>query len=287
MKILFCTDGSKISYNAVKNLSGWIKDAVIDTICIIDWSFLPDEVNLEAHDFTSSCANVADTILDYAQNLIKEYGFKSGEKIKNCGSAIESILEHLNSSHYDLILMGSNGKKGLQKWLGSVSQEIINSSKISDYISKRENNKTRLLLTTDGSECSAGIIESVLPQIDFENKEIYLCTVYEDPKLLFLDGNLDQNWILDIQKEQHRYAQNTIQSIKNIIAKYNVEVCESFILSGNPSQEIIKLAKSKDIDLIVLGSRNKSLADRFLTGSESKRILENTSSDVWLVRCPL
>ena len=39
MKILFCTDGSKISFNALHNISCWIKDAIIDTICIIDWSF--------------------------------------------------------------------------------------------------------------------------------------------------------------------------------------------------------------------------------------------------------
>ena len=287
MKILFCTDGSKISYNAIKNLSSWVENATVDIICVIDWSFLPDEVNLEAHDFSFSCANVADTILDYAQDLIEEYGFEIGEKIKNCGSAIESILEQINKTQYDLILMGSNGKKGLQKWLGSVSQEIINSSRVSDYISKRENSGKNLLLTTDGSPCSAGIIESVLPQINLNDKDIYLCTVYEDPRLLFLDGNLDYNWLSDIQREQQRYAQNTINAIKEIISKHNVEVKESCILSGNPSQEIIKLAKTKEIDLIVLGSRNKSLADRLLTGSESKRILENTSSDVWLVRCPL
>ena len=32
MKILFCTDGSKISYNSVKNISAWIKEAVIDLL---------------------------------------------------------------------------------------------------------------------------------------------------------------------------------------------------------------------------------------------------------------
>ena len=285
MKILFCTDGSKISYNSVKNISAWIKEAVIDTICVIDWSFLPDEINLEQPNFTASCANVADTILNHAEKLINNLGFTSGKKIKNCGSAIESILEQINQEDYDLILMGSNGKKGIQKWLGSVSQEIINSSKISDYISKSENNKKKLLLTTDGTPCSAGIIEAIIPDLKLDDKEIHICMVNEDPKLLFLEGALDENWIADIRKQQKMYASNSIKEIQNILTKYNIHVSKTIILSGNPAQKVIDYAKENEIDLTVLGSKNKSKIDRFLTGSESKRILENTMSDVWLVRC--
>lgn len=285
MKILFCTDGSKISYNAVKNLSGWIKSATFDIICVIDWSFLPDESGIIEENFVSACANVADTILDYAENIIKECGFEVAKRIKNCGSAIETILEQSEKETYDLILMGSHGKKGIQKWLGSVSQAVIDNSKISDYISKYENNKQKILLTTDGTLCSAGIIEKILPQLELEDKEIYICMVNEDPKLLFLDGNIDTNWMLDIQKQQQIFAANSIKSIQNILKNYNIEVNETSILTGNPSQKIIEYAKQNNIDLILLGSRNKTKIDRFLTGSESKRVLENTSSDVWLVRC--
>lgn len=285
MKILFCTDGSKISYNAVKNISEWVKDAVVDIICVIDWSFLPDDVAIESSNFSMSCANVADTVLSYAERLVQEAGFEIGKKIKHCGSAIESILEQAENEDYDLILMGSNGKKGIQKWLGSVSQEIINSSKISDYISKEENKKKKLLLTTDGTLCSAGIIEEILPHLKLEDKEIYICMVNEDPSFLFLDGNIDQNWLQDIQRHQNMYASNSIKKIQDILEKYGFSANETTVLSGNPAQEIIEYTKRNEIDLVVLGSRNKSRIDRFLTGSESKRVLENTMSDVWLIRC--
>jgi len=285
MKILFCTDGSKISYSALRNIAAWINNAQIDIICVIDWSFLPDEINLEQPNFTASCANVADTIINHAEKLILELGFSCGNKIKNCGSAIESILEQTEKENYDLILMGSNGKKGIQKWLGSVSQEIINSSAISDFISKTENKKRKILFTTDGTLCSSGIIKDILPNLKLADKEIHICMVNEDPKLLFLEGALDQNWISDIQRQQKIYATNAIKGIQNILESSGAHVTETVILSGNPAQEIIKYAKDNEIDLTVLGSRNKSKIDRFLTGSESKRILENTMSDVWLVRC--
>lgn len=285
MKILFCTDGSKISFNALKNIAYWIKQATIDTICVIDWNILPAEITIDEENFSFSCANVADTILDYAEEEIKNLGLQLGNRIKNCGSAIESILEQSEKEKYDLILMGSHGKKGIQKWLGSVSQGIINSSKISDYIAKKENNKKKVLFTTDGTECSLSVIGEIISDIELSDKEVHICMVNEDPNLLFLEGTLDTNWLLDIQKQQYMYASNAIESIKKIIESRGIEVNQSTILTGIPAQEIINYAKNNEIDLIILGSRNKSKMDRFLMGSVSKRILENVVSDIWLVRC--
>lgn len=285
MKILFCTDGSKISFNALKNIAYWIKQATIDTICVIDWNILPAEITIDEENFSFSCANVADTILDYAEEEIKNLGLQLGNRIKNCGSAIESILEQSEKEKYDLILMGSHGKKGIQKWLGSVSQEIINSSKISDYIAKKENNKKKVLFTTDGTECSLSVIREIISDIELSDKEVHICMVNEDPNLLFLEGTLDTNWLLDIQKQQYMYASNSIESIKKIIESRGIEVNQTTILTGIPAQEIINYAKNNEIDLIILGSRNKSKMDRFLMGSVSKRILENVVSDIWLVRC--
>ena len=285
MKILFCTDGSKISFNALYNISAWIKSAVIDTICVIDWSFLPDEITVEEENFTYSCANVADTILDYAEEEIKKLGLIIGNRIKSCSSAIDSILEQAESEDYDLILMGSHGKKGIQKWLGSVSQEIINSSRISDYIAKEQNNRKKLLLTTDGTKCSLEIISKILPDLKLENKEIHICMVNEDPNFLFLDGALDTNWLIEIQKQQHKYAASAIKDMQSLLQEQNIKINETVILTGIPAQKIIDYARTNEIDLIVLGSKNKSKLDRFLTGSVSKRVLENVVSDIWLARC--
>jgi nucleotide-binding universal stress UspA family protein len=285
MKILYCTDGSKISYNALDNMSFWVKDAEIDTICVIDWSFLPDNIDFENQNFVELCANSADSILNYSKNKIIELGYKSEKLIKNCGSAIESILETVKSDNYDLILMGSNGKKGIQKWLGSVSQEIIKSSEISDYIVKNTNCRKRLLITTDGTQCSEGIIEDILHDLKLEDKEVHICMVNEEPSLLFLDGNLDEHWLSDIKKRQNIYANEAINKISEILKSANISVDQTAILSGNPAKEIIEYERENKIDLTILGSRNKSKLDRFLTGSESKRILENTMSDVWLARC--
>lgn len=285
MRILFCTDGSKISFDALRNISKWVNDAIIDVICVIDWSFLPDEVSIEADGFSMSCANIADSILEYAEKEIKFLNLKLGNRIKNCGSAVESILEQTEKEKYDLILMGSHGKKGIQKWLGSVSQEVLNSSKISDYISREANNRRRILFTIDGSKCSVGIIQKLLPMLNLKNKEIYVCMVVEDPNLLFLEGTLDTNWLLEIEKQQELYAAHAIKDIQKLLEDNNIMANETVILRGIPAQKIIDYSKTNEIDLIILGAHNKSRLDKFLTESVSKRVLSNVKSDVMLVKC--
>ena len=111
--------------------------------------------------------------------------------------------------------------------------------------------------------------------------------VNEDPNLLFLDGTLDTNWLLDIQKQQQIYAAKAIKDIQALLEEHNIKTTETTILSGIPAQKIIDYSRLNNIDLIILGSKNKTKLDRFLTGSVSKRVLENVVSDILLVRCKM
>ncbi len=284
MKVLFCTDGSKISFNALHNFAKWSKNAIVDAICVIDWSFLPDDISIEAEGFSINCANIADSILEYTKKETENCGLLFGEKIKQCGSAIESILEQSSKEKYDIILMGSHGKKGLQKWLGSVSREIAYADGISTYITKEENGKMRVLFATDGTESANYAVAEALNNLNLENKEIFLCTVNETPDMLFLDGTLDSNWILAIEEQQQKYSRKTLEDLTKRFKCKGFPPDESIILSGNPAQKIIDFAKARQIDLIVLGSKGKTKMQDFLLGSVSKRVLENTKSDVLIYK---
>lgn len=284
MKILFCTDGSKISLNAIKSYANWAKNAVVDTICVIDWSFLPEEISIENAGFATSCANIADNILNYAEDEISKSGLAIGERIKHCGGAVEAILEQIYTGKYELVVMGSHGKKGLQKWLGSVSRDIVDNNITSTFISKRTNAGKRMLITIDGKDDSLEVIEEQLPKFNLIDKEIYLCMVNEDPNFLFLEGNIDSHWLMQIERNQTLYSTKKINNVKEFLSNNGVTIVESATLVGIPAQEILNYAKTKDIDLIVTGSRNKTKIDTFLKGSVSKRVLENTQSDVLIIK---
>lgn len=280
MKVLFCTDGSEISLNAFNNFSNLIKEAVIDIICVIDWSFLPTSMNIEEEGYTKAYENIADSVLNFAENLVTEKGFALGEKIKNVGSASEGILEQIERDNYDLIVMGSHGKKGIQKWLGSVSRQILSNTLVPVFISKKENEGKKVLITVDGSENSINAVKRAAALLDLKDKEIHIISVKENPELLPMEATMDKNWLESIEKQQKIHATKAINKAKMIMENAQISVQNEIILTGNPAQKIIEFADKEKIDLIIMGARTKINLSKLLLGSVSKRVLENVNSDV-------
>lgn len=283
MNVLFCTDGSKISYNSIINFSSWVKDFSLDILSVVDWSCLPDSISIENSEFASQCSTSANVILDYAETYLKEMGLNVAQKIKICGEAVDTILDLVDSGKYDFVVLGSHGKKGIQKWLGSVSQEVASSANISSYISKNMNNRKKVLFAVDNSELSAKVVLNSLNFLNLEDKEIYLATVYEVPDYLFLEGNVDSTWILEIEKKQEQASRLLLNSFEKSFIEKGFEVKDKLIFRGVPSQEIINFSNKEDIDLVVTGIRTRKHLSKFLLGSVSKRILENVKSDVLIV----
>lgn len=284
MKVLFCTDGSNISYQSVLNFSHWVNDFIVDIICVVDFSFLPEEVSFEDSEFCTQCANSADSILDYSENLLTQNNISVGNKFKMCGSTVDSILDTINSNEYDIVILGSHGKKGIQKWLGSVSQEVASLTNISTYISKNPNHYKKILFALDSTENMTNIVQRSINWLNLEDKEIYLANVYEMPQYLFLEGNMDPNWIIDIQKKQEQTAHILLTQYEKMFKDSNLNIFKKAILSGIPAQEIIKYSSQENVDLVISGTRDKRIFTKFLLGSVSKRVLENVKSDVLIIR---
>lgn len=283
MRILFCTDGSEISLNSFYNISQFIKEATVDPMCVIDWSFLPASMNMESANYSKAYENIADSILNFAENLIQEQGFTLGTKIKSVGSPVESILEQTEKETYDIILLGSHGKKGIQKWLGSVSRQVISNTTIPVFISKKKTKNKKVLLTVDGSENSLNAIKHACSLLDLSEKEIDIISVKENPELLPMEASLDKNWLDNIEKQQKIHATKAINKAKSVIEKSGLMVQDEIILTGSPAQKIIELANQEDIDLIIMGPRTRTDLSKLLLGSVSKRVLENVNCDVLVI----
>lgn len=284
MRALFCTDGSKISFNALHNFAKWSKGIIVDVICVIDWTFLPDEAMVEEAGFSNSCANIADNILDFAEKEISKTNLIMGEKIKRCGESLGCILEQSEQENYELIILGSHGKKGIQKWLGSVSRDVINHIPLTSFISKQSNSAGKILFATDGTDNSTKALSEAIKLLNLNEKEIFICVVTENPNLLFLEGTLDTHWLLEIEKQQEDFAQKTIRLVRTKLEEYNLPITKDAIITGVPAEKINDFALKEGIDLIVTGTRHKVKKEQIFGISVSKRILELTHSDVMIVK---
>lgn|SRR5574344_467435 len=283
MRVLFCTDGSDISINTLNNASEFLKEAIVDIICVIDWSFLPSSMNIEHIEYSKAYENIAESVLTYAQKAIKENGLQVGDKIKMFGSPSEGILDQLKKEDYDMVLMGSYGKKGLQKWLGSVSRQVISATLVPAFVSKKKTLGKRVLLTTDGSEISIKAIKHALDLISLENKEIYIISIKENPEFYPMEVSTDHNWYDAIEKQQRIHATKAVNKIKSLVEEIGLKAQNEVILTGNPAQKIIDYSNQEEIDLIIMGARTKTDLSKLLLGSVSKRVLENVRSDVLII----
>ena len=284
MKVLFCTDGSQISYDSITNFSKWFKNFKTDILSVADWSCLSDTIITEGSNIMSYCTNNANAIINNARLYLEERNIYVRNTDKNCGSVTDSILEAENKERYDFLVLGSNGKKGIQRWLGSVSQDISMLSQTSVYISKRKTQQNKIAFALEESLINRGILENTLEYMNLEDKEIHLLTVYETPDYMFLDGAIDSNWINDITAKQEKEADKTLYKFEGIFKDYGFSPNVKSILSGNPSKEIIEYCSKNEIDLIVSGMRKRKLLSRMFPNSVSKRILENTESDILIMK---
>jgi len=58
---------------------------------------------------------------------------------------------------------------------------------------------------------------------------------------------------------------------------------ESRVLEGNPAAEILRLAREKSMDIIVIGSIGKTGLEKFLMGSVAEKVVRNSPVPVLVV----
>ncbi|MGV8144587.1 MAG: universal stress protein [Methanothermobacter sp.] len=139
-KILLPTDGSKFAEKAAKHAI-WIASqsgAEIIALNVVDTSSL---VGLPAEDLTVRVTEIlkeeAHASLDQIENMINDFKKEEGiekdiELIKESkeGSPANIILKTVDEEGIDLIVMGTSGKHGLDRFLlGSVTEKVVRSAK--------------------------------------------------------------------------------------------------------------------------------------------------------------
>lgn len=125
----------------------------------------------------------------------------------------------------------------------------------------------KILLATDGSE---------------ENKKAVIHAI-EQAKLS--GAELHAVYVLDMKTdyEPKSYLSTDLSSVENIAKKEGINV-KKWIVKGHPAEEILKLAKEKAADLIVMGSLGRSGIEKILLGSVADKVIRNSSIPVLIVR---
>lgn len=144
MKILVCTDGSEHSQKALEKAVVIAEGCNVEDVAIIH--VYDEKVNLSALPWGEGSAptqkdmekfrevleenkNEAMKVLQEAQKYFEEKNIKARTILKE-GHAADTIVKTASDEGFDIIVIGSRGRSGLQKvFLGSVSSAVVQESK--------------------------------------------------------------------------------------------------------------------------------------------------------------
>jgi universal stress protein E len=131
----------------------------------------------------------------------------------------------------------------------------------------------KILLPTDYSGSSQGAINMAITLSKNYNTEIFLLHVIE----LFTNSKALMD---EINKNVH-YQLTTVQEY---MRKEGVKTAEPFVLIGNNYDHIINLSVKLDVNLILMGSGEKGIRDRFKLGVTAGNVIRNSNIPVWVVK---
>jgi nucleotide-binding universal stress UspA family protein len=137
---------------------------------------------------------------------------------------------------------------------------------------------TRILIATDGSSGAAAAVEEGLELAGQTGADVLFVAVRRPPVPVFGDPYWQRALSDELARLRPavRAAMDRAED-RGVRAEYD-------IVEGDPPERIVDLARSRDADLIVIGSRGLGAVASVLLGSVSKRVLHDADRPVLVVR---
>ena len=143
---------------------------------------------------------------------------------------------------------------------------------------------SKILVPVDGSEGSWHALECAVEMADKFAGELIICNIvqtFTDVSLLTIP--LERVSLPQDTQELEKIGNRVLEFAKEKLAEHQGNV-EYVLEVGNPAERIVALAKEKDCDGIVIGSRGLSGIAEFFLGSVSSKVSQYSNIPVVIVK---
>ncbi len=207
------------------------------------------------------------------------------ETVLSCGVPAEQILDYAEKSNADLITLATYGRSGAKTWLaGSVATQIMRAAKV-PILAVPPGKLTgelaikKILVPLDGSD----IEKIVLPYVEAIAKGTgALCVLFHvsEPPLPMIASYID---IKATEEQSRKLVKDHLDNIAAELTSKGIKA-ENKIVSGAPAMVILNYAETENVDLIVMPTRGRGGASRWLLGSVTERVLLHSIKPVLAIR---
>lgn len=206
-------------------------------------------------------------------------GIPIDSKILRGISAADALLEFINGSDYDLVIMGTHGRTGIKRWLyGSVTEKVVQHSTVpvlTIHSAWQKLTIEKILVPVDFSEYSKKAVEAALEFAkQFKARMVFLHVIALEVNPAYYASSYDSLFIIDPHLQE--------RSIKNLkeFTGGETKSAEYVTREGRAYKEIVDYAKENECDLILMATHGLTGLEHLLIGSNAERVVR-------LAHCPV
>ena len=197
----------------------------------------------------------------------------TGSKVETTvahGKIYEEIQNTAKKLKCTMILMGTNGRSGIRKFIGSNALRVVRESKIP-------------VITIRGKKHRAGCKHILLPlDLSEETKEkvskaIEIARLYGSEIDLMTVITTDDEFILNKLKRQ-------MNQVRDYVVQHDVECKTEFIDGSDVSDEIVKYAVKNKMDLVMIMTQQEMNWTDMFIGSEAQQVINDCDVPVLSIR---
>ncbi len=247
-------------------------------------------------------------MIEYARREATQLGNSGAEQLLHAGHRAlaevrvgfprKVISEYAKELQADLIMVGSHGHSAIGRFLlGSVAQAVLRIAPCPVEIvrfpagsSVPSSHPMKVLLATDGSECSLAAANSVVARpwpggTVFKVVSVEELVVLETPMAASpLASVYPANLVEELLADAHARAVNAVEGARKMLETAGLKVLDQQpIPTGDARTTILDLAQTWPADLIVLGSHGRRGLDRLLMGSVAENVAVHAHCSVEVI----
>ncbi|PQJ33743.1 universal stress protein [Salinibacter sp. 10B] len=202
-------------------------------------------------------------------------------------SPSEAIINYADEKDMDLVVMGTHGRKGMDRLLsGSVSEEVVRGAPCPVFTvlpSADEGSVptiSRVLAPVDLSEQSDMVVHHAAALSDAYAAPLDLLHVVEEAAYPSAYGLDPLTPSLPNVQDRAREALETLAGRLDL----RTDPVNVHVLAGYAARDIVEFAQEHEVDLIVMATHGRTGLDRFLIGSVAEKVVRRAPCPVFTLK---
>jgi nucleotide-binding universal stress UspA family protein len=202
-------------------------------------------------------------------------------------SPAEAIVDHARSEDVDLVVMGTHGRRGVERLLrGSVSEEVV-----------REAPCPVFTVLADGEPSPGPYVEKVLAPVDLSDQSEMVIRHARELSRSY-NASLSVLHIIENVAYPNAYGVDPLtpilpdvrsraaEALEDLVDRARDEEIEmqAVVRTGYAAQDILEYAEEIEAGLIVMATHGRTGLERFLIGSVAEKVVRSAPCPVFTLK---